>query len=310
MALGANLAIAVAKIAGGLVTGFPVLLSEAAHSLADSLNELFLLASLRPSRRPADHEQHPSDADYVIGFAVLLVALLAESGSLVKALAQARTEARERNRGLIVHLRRGDDPALRTVLAEDATAVLGVVLAAMSMLLHLITGDARWEAGASRVIGALLVYVAYRLGHEAQRELIGQAVDPELQHELRAFLDAPPEIDTVTDLLTMRMGPDSTLMAVRLDLYSGLDSEDIELVCGRIREALGTWGHGLDQVFLDIGDASEQDRARAGRERRRLAPMRTCPRSEPELGGSPACRGRAWSAGVQGSACACGTALV
>src|ERR1044071_6219280 len=58
VALAANLVIAAAKAVGGLVAGSPALLSEAAHSVADSLNEVFLLAALRRSRRPADH-LHP-----------------------------------------------------------------------------------------------------------------------------------------------------------------------------------------------------------------------------------------------------------
>ena len=56
VALGANLVIALAKLLGGLFADSPALLSEAAHSVADSLNEVFLLASLkrstpRPGRR-------------------------------------------------------------------------------------------------------------------------------------------------------------------------------------------------------------------------------------------------------------------
>lgn len=60
VALGANLVIAVAKTVGGLLAGSPALLSEAAHSVADSLNEVFLLAALRRSRRPADEAGTPS----------------------------------------------------------------------------------------------------------------------------------------------------------------------------------------------------------------------------------------------------------
>lgn len=53
VALAANLVIAAAKAVGGFVAGSPALLSEAAHSVADSMNEIFLLAALRRSRRPA-----------------------------------------------------------------------------------------------------------------------------------------------------------------------------------------------------------------------------------------------------------------
>jgi divalent metal cation (Fe/Co/Zn/Cd) transporter len=58
VALAANLVIAVAKVVGGVISGSSALLSEAAHSVADSLNEIFLLASLRRSRKRPD-ASHP-----------------------------------------------------------------------------------------------------------------------------------------------------------------------------------------------------------------------------------------------------------
>ncbi len=58
VALGANLAVAAAKAVGGVLTGSAALLSEAAHSVADCLNEVFLLLSLSRAQRPADRT-HP-----------------------------------------------------------------------------------------------------------------------------------------------------------------------------------------------------------------------------------------------------------
>lgn len=129
VALAANLVIAAAKTVGGLISGSPALLSEAAHSVPDGLNEIFLLTALRRSRRPAD-AHHPfgygkeryfwallasagifvmggcfsfyqglhalrrdddeSPTGYTAGLIVLGVALVAESTSLARALHQAR----------------------------------------------------------------------------------------------------------------------------------------------------------------------------------------------------------------------------
>ncbi|GGY43433.1 cation diffusion facilitator family transporter [Streptomyces xanthochromogenes] len=284
VALGANLLIAAAKAAAGVFAGSPALLSEAAHSVADSMNEVFLLAALRRSRRPAD-EQHPfgygkeryfwsllaavgifvmggcfsflqgiealrsheqeSTGGYIAGLSVLGVALLAEGGSLLRALYQVRGQS-----GGI-----GSDPALRTVIAEDGTAVLGVLFAGGGMVLHMVTGQVVWEASASLAIGLLLVYVAYRLGKDAREQLIGEAVAPELRDDIRALLDRQPEIDNVASLLTMRLGLDSTLVAARIDLRPGLDSEHLELVSERIKAAVVKEWPEADQVFLDITEA-------------------------------------------------------
>ncbi|WP_306319431.1 MULTISPECIES: cation diffusion facilitator family transporter [unclassified Streptomyces] len=290
VALAANLLIALAKAVGGLVSASPALLSEAAHSVADSLNEVFLLAALRRSRRPADH-RHPfgygkerffwsllaavgifvmggcfsffqafqaltsggheeSRGGYVAGLVVLGVALLAEGGSLIRAVHQVRVQPGD---GI------GADPALRTVLAEDGTAVIGVLLAAGGMALHMVTGRIEWEAAASFSIGVLLVYVAYRLGRSARDQLIGEAVAPELHRDIRELLAVQPEIDHVAALHTMRLGLDSTLVAARIDLAPGIESERLELVCERIKRAVRERWPEADQVFLDVVNAPKPD---------------------------------------------------
>ena len=57
-ALGANAAVAASKLAVGLMTGSVAMLAEAAHSFADTVNQGFLLVSIRLSKDPAD-EEHP-----------------------------------------------------------------------------------------------------------------------------------------------------------------------------------------------------------------------------------------------------------
>ncbi|MFI5658589.1 cation diffusion facilitator family transporter [Streptomyces sp. NPDC051684] len=286
VALAANLLIAVAKAVGGLIAASPALLSEAAHSVADSLNEVFLLAALRRSRRPAD-QRHPfgygkerffwsllaavgifvmggcfsffqafealtsggqeeSRSGYVAGLVVLGVALVAEGSSLARAVHQVRAQPGD---GI------GSDPALRTVLAEDGTAVIGVLLAAGGMVLHMVTGRIEWEAAASFCIGLLLVYVAYRLGRSARAQLIGEAGDPELHRGIRELLAAQPEIDCVAALHTMQLGTDSTLVAARVDLAPGIESERLELVLERIKRAVRERWPEADQVFLDVVNA-------------------------------------------------------
>ncbi|MFF3131190.1 cation diffusion facilitator family transporter [Streptomyces mirabilis] len=295
VALGANLLIAVAKAVGGLLAGSPALLSEAAHSVADSMNEVFLLAALRRSRRPADH-RHPfgygkerffwsllaavgifvmggcfsffqgvealrngaeeSFHGYVAGLAVLGVALLAEGASLLRALHQVRRQG-----GGADGMR---DPALRTVVAEDGTAVIGVMFAITGMVLHMVTGQVVWEACASLAIGVLLVCVAYWLGRDAREQLIGRAADEEASRRIRALLEAQPEIDSVEALLTMQLGLDSTLVAARIDLVPGLDSEEVEEIAVRIKRSVAHTVPEADQIFLDVTDAGALQDAASG----------------------------------------------
>src|SRR3954454_24270973 len=58
VAIFANFVIAVAKAIAGALSGSAAMLSESAHSLADTANEVLLLVAVQRSSRPAD-ERHP-----------------------------------------------------------------------------------------------------------------------------------------------------------------------------------------------------------------------------------------------------------
>jgi divalent metal cation (Fe/Co/Zn/Cd) transporter len=55
VALGSGLAVALAKVGVAVVTGSTAMAAEAAHSLADSGNDLFLFVAQRRSSRPRPH---------------------------------------------------------------------------------------------------------------------------------------------------------------------------------------------------------------------------------------------------------------
>ncbi|MGD9933456.1 MAG: cation diffusion facilitator family transporter [Dehalococcoidia bacterium] len=57
-AMGANAAIAVGKLVGGSLTGSASMFAEAGHSIADTVNQVFLLAGLNLSDNRAN-EEHP-----------------------------------------------------------------------------------------------------------------------------------------------------------------------------------------------------------------------------------------------------------
>jgi divalent metal cation (Fe/Co/Zn/Cd) transporter len=54
----ANVIVMLAKLVAGVLTGSSAMLAEAAHSFADTLNQVFLFTSVRQGQRPPD-EDHP-----------------------------------------------------------------------------------------------------------------------------------------------------------------------------------------------------------------------------------------------------------
>ena len=288
LAGGANLAIAVAKIVAGLLTGSSAMLAEGAHSVADTVNQVFLLTAIARSRKPAD-AQHPFGygmeryfwsllaavgifvlgAGYsiyegvhallhpepvtalLVAYVVLAMSFLFEGASWAKAVLQLRREAEDRRVGLFRHIFSTPDPTAKTVAFEDTAALLGILLAAAGITLHHLTGSGIWDGTASILIGVLLIAVAITLGSQSKRNLIGEAMPRQARESLTQILNDTPGVDTVVELLTMRLGPDDVLVAARVDVVDGASGGDLERVADeadrRIRERYPEVRH----VFLD-----------------------------------------------------------
>jgi divalent metal cation (Fe/Co/Zn/Cd) transporter len=140
---------------------------------------------------------------------------------------------------------------VRTVLFEDSAAVTGVVLALAGVALHNLTGERMWEGLASIAIGLLLVVVAYTLGRDNKGLLIGEAARPEQRELLRDVILGHPEVEEVLELLTMHLGPNALLVAVRLDLQDDLSAAEVEELSNRIDHELRHAVGEVSQVFLD-----------------------------------------------------------
>ncbi|GHD58845.1 hypothetical protein GCM10010317_048670 [Streptomyces mirabilis] len=62
----------------------------------------------------------------------------------------------------------------------------------------------------------------------------------------------------------MQLGLDSTLVAARIGLVPGLDSEEVEEVAVRIKRSVAHTVSEADQIFLDVTDAGAAQAAARG----------------------------------------------
>jgi cation diffusion facilitator family transporter len=292
-----NLAIAVMKLVAGVVTGSGAMLSEAAHSVADTITEVLLLTALRRSERPADRK-HPfgygkeryfwsllaavsifssgavfsfyegfstvfghaeKQTDPLIGYIVLALAFGLESVSWVQAMRQVRQEAAAENRSIAAYLRLIDDPTPKTVLFEDSAALVGLLLAFAGIGLHQLTGSSVWDGVASIAIGVLLATVAYLLGRTNRGLLIGRQADPVMVRAIREHLLSAPEIEAVVDLQTMLMGTDQVLVCARVDFDDSLGAADVERACVRLAVELETQFNDVTEVFIEPVPRTDPD---------------------------------------------------
>jgi divalent metal cation (Fe/Co/Zn/Cd) transporter len=180
------------------------------------------------------------------------VSFLAEGASWLTAVRQLRREAKEAERGMLEHVRLSSDPTVKTVFSEDTAALIGLLLAALGLGLHQLTGQAYWDAGAAIAIGVLLAVVAYLLGRDTKEMLIGEAAPALVRDGIRTELADHPEVDQVLDVRTMLLGPEALLVAARLDMDDALGAAEVEDSTDAISADLRAKFPQVREVYLDV----------------------------------------------------------
>jgi cation diffusion facilitator family transporter len=282
-ALVGNLALALLKAISAFVTGSAAMLAETFHSAADTGNQVLLLLGMRLGRQPPD-AVHPfgygknvyfwafvvSVMLFTVGgafsiweglhklrapgqhgslawaFGVLAGAFVFESISLAVAVrslrrAKGRTPLRE-------FWRESRDPTLITVVLEDSSALLSIVLAAGGLGLSSVTGQPAWDSLASVAIGLVLIGVAIVLAFENYSLLLGEAAPPDVLARISRAAAADPAVTGVMGLRTMHLGPTSLLVVLQVDFRDELSAAEVEAAAERLRDA----------VAAEVGDSGKR----------------------------------------------------
>ncbi|MFJ4837596.1 cation diffusion facilitator family transporter [Streptomyces sp. NPDC088746] len=284
----ANLGIAVAKLVAGLISGSSAMLSEAAHSVADTVTEVMLLTALKRSEKPAD-EDHPLGygperyiwamlaavatfvggavfslydgihtllkgeelGDPLVSYIVLAVAFLLEGFSLRTGVRQVRGEAARLRMPAPRYLRRTPDTAVKAVVMEDSAALAGLLLAAGGLLGGQLSGSGVWDGIASVLIGVLLVYVAWVLCRSNAQLLIGRPLPAGMRDGVREELLSVPHIVEVVELTTLIQGPSEMLIAAKIDFRDASTAAQIEWACEEAEQQLRERYPSIQRVYLD-----------------------------------------------------------
>jgi cation diffusion facilitator family transporter len=294
----ANVVVGLTKLTAGILSGSSAMLAEAAHSAADTLNQGFLLASVHQGDRPADRQHQfgygqeryfwsllaafgiliagggfsifegilaltrTGSESPTIAYVALAIAFVAEGTSFIRAYRQVRGEARSAKRTMRGHMETSPDTTVKTALFEDSAALIGLVFAAVGVGLRQLTGTAAWDGGASIAIGILLIVVAVKLGLGSKDLLIGRAADPRDQDLIRDQIEGMPGVDRLLELQTMHVGPDSLIVAARVDLNDAITADQVEDLAGEIDRALARKLPQDLHVFIDPTQTAKGEWAR------------------------------------------------
>ena len=268
-----NLGIALAKLVGGLVSHSSAMMSEAAHSVADTVTEVFLFVALKRGEKPPD-EKHPfgyGRETYFWAFIASLTTFLVGAGFSFFQGITTIIERKEEGDPLVSYIVLAVAFVLegisfrKAVTFEDAAALVGLVLAALGLFLEHLTGDPLWDGLAAIAIGLLLLVVAYVLARANKSLLIGQSASPRIEQELKAEIASMEHVDGVPLLLTSVIGPGKILVAAKVDFDDTSTVADIERIADEAEKRLVARHEGVRYVFLDPTPGDGRARAEAHR---------------------------------------------
>lgn len=292
-ALAGNVAIAVCKFVAAGLSGSTATLAEAVHSFADSGNQALLLVGMRLAARAPDarypfgraseryfwpfvvalllfsvggafavsegiHDLlHPGHEprSRAWSYGVLSLSLLFEAMSFRVALREFRTLAA--GRSIKRALFDARDPTIPLVLAEDASAMAGLVIALLAVTASSVTGQAFWDPAGSVVIGLLLCAVAIVLASITHGLLIGESATAEDQAQALKLTRATEGVDRVTQLLTMHLGPDVVVLAMKVAFLPTLTVGEVEAATNRIEAAIRRALPHMRKIFVEADSAGD-----------------------------------------------------
>lgn len=262
-AITANITVFALKLGIAVTGGSASMLAEAIHSFADTLNQALLWLGIRrsligPSKefpfgrgkerfvwglisacgifflgagvtiyhgiRGLYSHHMPEFTHWT--WVVLLVSLVAEGISFAIAFFDMRT---------------GDTTTL-AVLMEDGAAVLGVIIAALSIWAAKTTGNYEWDAIGSILVGCLLGIIALILIKKNLEYLLEKTSPENLKEEVREAIQEMPLVEDIKDIRMIVLTPESHRIRAEVEINGYLLIKDMEDTLREEYEEIKTFG--------------------------------------------------------------------
>jgi cation diffusion facilitator family transporter len=301
IALVANIVIGIAKLIGGLVSGSTGMLAEAAHSAADSVNEIFLAVGLHRDRQPAD-ATHPvghgrerflwafmaAIASFLIGgglsiamaiaelkaghpvaggltaWIVLAVSFTADGASWLQSMRQARRQAKEYKVTVWRYILGSSDPVVRAVVFEDSASLIGLCVAASGLLLTRILKTSVPDSLASLLIGLLLAVTAFGLARPFADFLIGRSLAPPLFEKLHTIVKEDPSIEQILSLRALYSGPEEVVVIAKVHPSARMNLEQLARSMDDLDRRIRLALPFVADVYIDITANRGEESSRTG----------------------------------------------
>ena len=154
-------------------------------------------------------------------------------------------------RGVRETIHASKDPTTFIVLFEDSAAMIGLVVAAVGLVLNQILDMPIFDGLASIGIGIILGLTAIMLAIRTKSLLIGESADPALVADVRQRAGAIDAVVAVNEVLTLHMGPHDVLLTISLDFHDDLTAGDMERAIEQLTRDIRSAHDDIKRVFVE-----------------------------------------------------------
>jgi cation diffusion facilitator family transporter len=265
-----NAALFAANLFVAQISQSHAVLSQAVYSLTDLIGGVLLLWGQVASTRPPTHE-HPfghgkerffwSFSASLVTFTVAgLLVLIDSVGQLLNpqpvdhigaALAVVGLSVLVSVIGIWVTLRElraarttvqslleSSQQGLKSIFYQDLVSIAGSIAALFGIAAVYRTGNPVYDGFGASVVGILLVITGLVLAAESRELLIGKAISPDAARAILTIIERNSRVRRVREFQSMMLGPEDILIALRVNLQDGLNTDQVETTIDEISSAV------------------------------------------------------------------------
>ena len=286
--LAVNLLITVLKAIAAFMTASGAMLAETIHSFADCSNQALLYMGVKQAQRPPDQKhplgygravyfwsfmvamllfsiggmfsiyegihklQHPEPVQHLMwAVGVLIFSILLEGYAMFSNILEMNK--RRRKTRFFRYLQETKDSDLVVIFGENTAAVIGLFVALIAVIASWYTGDGRYDAVGSLIIGFVLIAVAIFLAIEVKSLLIGESADPHISNTAAKIALAHPNIKKMLECITIQQGPGEVMACVKISCSPDLNSIDVSNLINDFERQLRQECPELRWLFVEPG---------------------------------------------------------
>ena len=143
------------------------------------------------------------------------------------------------------------EAARRILIREGAVLGVGLIIALIAVAASWLTGSTMADGIGSMVIGLLLCSVGIVLAYKTHGLIIGAGITPRDRELALEITRKTRGVEAVTQLLSLHLGPDSAILALKVKFPRGSSLEEVEAITDAVEERIRAKLPHMKRIFIE-----------------------------------------------------------